>query len=173
MSGGLELNKKKMGPISSLSKLSGIKSKTSSTAPNTEKITKPTEASSQQANEITTTDDTAQQAERINTTSQKKEPESTKSSNEPQPTPPKSKKSQKKKKPPKLVAINIKITKDQKDWLADTAFAVRENNLEPVAPIDRVYPQHLIGVAIDLLEAAEVDWDQIKSIEELRKHLNL
>ena len=47
-----------------------------------------------------------------------------------------------------LVTVNIKIRKDQKAWLTDTASTVRNNNSEPVAPSERVYPQHLIGVAI-------------------------
>ena len=73
----------------------------------------------------------------------------------------------------KLVTVNVKITKAQKDWLAETASLVRDNNLEPVPPALRVYPQHLIGVAIDLLQAAEVDWDKVKSIGDLREQLNL
>ncbi len=73
----------------------------------------------------------------------------------------------------KLVAVNVKITKAQKDWLAETASLVRDNNLEPVPPALRVYPQHLIGVAIDLLQAAEVDWDKVKNVEDLREQLNL
>lgn len=73
----------------------------------------------------------------------------------------------------KLVSINIKITKDQRDWLANIASQVRENNEEPVAPSDRVFPQHLLGIAIDLLQATEVDWTKIRTIEDLRKHLNL
>jgi hypothetical protein len=73
----------------------------------------------------------------------------------------------------KLVSINIKITKDQRDWLADIASQVRENNEEPVPPGDRVFPQHLLRIAIDLLQATEVDWTQIRTIEDLRQHLNL
>ncbi len=73
----------------------------------------------------------------------------------------------------KLVTVNVKITKAQKDWLAETASLVRDNNLEPVPPALRVYPQHLIGVAIDLLQAAEVGWTQVKNIEDLREQLNL
>ena len=72
-----------------------------------------------------------------------------------------------------LVTVNIKIRKDQKTWLTDTASTVRDNNTEPVAPSERVYPQHLIGVAIDFLEAAGVDWDEVRNVEELRKQLNL
>jgi hypothetical protein len=73
----------------------------------------------------------------------------------------------------KLVTVNIKITKGQKDWLAETASFVRENNTEPVPPSERVYPQHLIGVAIELLRSADVDWSQIKNVEDLREQLNL
>jgi hypothetical protein len=73
----------------------------------------------------------------------------------------------------KLVTINIKITRTQQEWLTDTARQVRENNLEPVPPSERVFPQHLIGIAIELLSKADVDWSQIKNVEELRQWLNL
>ena len=73
----------------------------------------------------------------------------------------------------KLVPINIKITRRQHEWLNDTARTVRENNSEPVPPNERVFPQHLIGVAIDLLQASNVDWSQVKNVEELRKVLDL
>jgi outer membrane biosynthesis protein TonB len=72
-----------------------------------------------------------------------------------------------------LVTVNIKIRKDQKEWLTDTASTVRDNNTDPVAPSERVYPQHLIGVAIDFLEAAGVDWGEVRNVEELREQLNL
>ncbi len=72
-----------------------------------------------------------------------------------------------------LVTVNIKIRKDQKAWLTDTASTVRDNNTEPVPPAERVYPQHLIGVAIDFLEAAGVDWGEVRNVEELREQLNL
>ena len=73
----------------------------------------------------------------------------------------------------KLVTVNIKVTKSQRDWLADTASQVRDNNIQPVPSKERVYPQHLIGVAIELLQEAEVDWEQVKGIEDLREQLNL
>ena len=73
----------------------------------------------------------------------------------------------------KLVTVNIKIKKSQKDWLAQTATQVRDNNAEPVPPAERVYPQHLIGVAIDLLNSAEVDWRRVKNVADLREQLNL
>lgn len=72
----------------------------------------------------------------------------------------------------KLVVVNIKITRAQQEWLTNTARMVRENNLEPVPPSLRVFPQHLIGVAIDLLSKAEVDWSQVQNIEDLRHWLN-
>jgi hypothetical protein len=72
-----------------------------------------------------------------------------------------------------LVTVNIKIRKDQKEWLTDTASTVRDNNTDPVAPSERVYPQHLIGVAIDFLEAAGIDWGEVRNVEELREQLNL
>lgn len=72
-----------------------------------------------------------------------------------------------------LVTVNIKIRKDQKEWLTDTASTVRDNNTDPVAPSERVYPQHLIGVAIDFLEAAGIDWGEVRNVEELREQLKL
>lgn len=72
-----------------------------------------------------------------------------------------------------LVTVNIKILKSQQDWLADTAFQVRQNNEAPVPASDRVYPQHLIQTAIDLLKSSDVDWGQVKNIEDLRQVLKL
>ena len=69
--------------------------------------------------------------------------------------------------------INIKITRVQQQWLADTARTVSDNNDTPVAPNERVFPQHLVGVAIDLQQAAEIDRSQIKNLEDLRQHLRL
>jgi hypothetical protein len=48
----------------------------------------------------------------------------------------------------KPVSINIKISRQQHEWLNDTARVVRDNNVNPVPPGDRVYPQHLVSVAI-------------------------
>ena len=72
----------------------------------------------------------------------------------------------------KMVAINIKISKSQKDWLGAQASLVRENNPDPVPPSERVYPQHLVRVAIQLLQEADVDWTQVKNIDELLEQLN-
>jgi hypothetical protein len=73
----------------------------------------------------------------------------------------------------KLVTINIKILSDQHTWLTQTARQVRDNNGTPVAPSDRVFPQHLIGVAITLLQASDVDWNQVQTIDDLKQFLNL
>jgi hypothetical protein len=73
----------------------------------------------------------------------------------------------------KLATVNIKITRSQQEWLADTARLVRDNNDEPVPPADRVYPQHLIQAAIDLLKAAEIDWGQVRSLDDVKAQLNL
>ena len=120
------MTKKKMGSMTSLSKLSGIKAKSHETSETVkENETKP----------------------KVN--------------------------KQQKKKQEQPVTVNIKIRRDQKAWLTDTAIQVRENNSDPVPPAERVYPQHLIGVAIDLLQTSDVDWSQVKNVEELRKHLNI
>lgn len=73
----------------------------------------------------------------------------------------------------KLVTINIKIPRAQQSWLAETARTVRDNNDTPVAPSLRVFPQHLIGVAIDLLRDTDIDWSQIRNLEDLRQQLKL
>ena len=73
----------------------------------------------------------------------------------------------------KLVTVNIKIKRSQQEWLADTAQTVRSNNTEPVSPSDRVFPQHLIGVAIELLKNADVDWEKVKTLTELKDYLKL
>ncbi len=134
------MTKKKMGSMTSLSKLSGIKAK------------------SHEKSETVTPEPQVKLSE----DKPVKEDETKAKVNK-----------QQKKKQEQPVTVNIKIRKDQKAWLTDTAIQVRENNSEPVPPAERVYPQHLIGVAIDLLQAADVDWSQVKNVEELRKHLNL
>lgn len=56
------------------------------------------------------------------------------------------------------MTINIKVTRGQHNWLSDTARMVRDNNDTPVTPSERVFPQHLIGIAVDLLQQSDVDW---------------
>lgn len=72
-----------------------------------------------------------------------------------------------------LTTVNIKIGRKQQRWLQDVAQQVRDNNDEPVPPNERVYPQHLIGAAIDLLAAQDIDWESVKNIDDLKKTLNL
>jgi hypothetical protein len=69
--------------------------------------------------------------------------------------------------------INIKITKVQRDWLTQIASQIRDNNENPVPPQDRVFPQHLIGTAIDLLNSHDIDWDKIRNIDDLRRYFDL
>ena len=73
----------------------------------------------------------------------------------------------------KPVTVNIKISRTQHEWLTDTARTVRDNNTEPVPPGDRVYPQHLIGVAIELLQAGDIDWSEVKNVEDLKRMLDI
>ena len=73
----------------------------------------------------------------------------------------------------KPVTVNIKISRTQHEWLTDTARTVRDNNTEPVPPGDRVYPQHLIGVAIELLQAGDIDWNEVKNVEDLKRFLDI
>lgn len=72
-----------------------------------------------------------------------------------------------------LTTVNIKIGRKQQRWLQDVAQQVRDNNDAPVPPNERVYPQHLIGAAIDLLAAQDIDWDSIKNIDDLKEALNI
>lgn len=73
----------------------------------------------------------------------------------------------------KLVTINIKVTHGQHNWLSDTARMVRDNNDTPVTPSGRVFPQHLIGIAVDLLQQSDVDWSQVRNVGDLRRRLKL
>jgi hypothetical protein len=75
--------------------------------------------------------------------------------------------------PEKSVSVNIKVPSSQQKWLADTAQQVRGNNDLAVAAADRVFPQHLIQVAIDLLKAQGIDWTEVKNVAELRDSLNI
>lgn len=72
-----------------------------------------------------------------------------------------------------LANTNFKMVRSQQEWLADLAQMIRNNCGVPTLPAERVYPQHLIGVAIDLLQNVDINWSEVKNVEELRKHLNL
>lgn len=92
----------------------------------------------------------------------------------PAPTPTKTSTPKKKSKAKKteMTTINIKIPKSSKQWLTERSQQVRDNNSEPVPPRERVYPQHLINMAIELLQNSDLDWSQIKNIEDLQQQLN-
>jgi hypothetical protein len=70
-----------------------------------------------------------------------------------------------------MVNINIKMSQSQQEWLAATAKTVRRNNSLPVPAKERVYPQHLISLAVELLQSADVDWEDVKTIADLREQL--
>lgn len=73
----------------------------------------------------------------------------------------------------KTATLNIQVTRAQHRWLQNMAQDIRDNNDEPVAGPQRVYPVHLIQAAIDLLRSQNVEWDEVRDVEGLRKHLNL
>jgi hypothetical protein len=70
-----------------------------------------------------------------------------------------------------MVNVNIKMSQSQQEWLAATAKTVRRNNPLPVPAKERVYPQHLISLAVELLQSANVDWEDVKTIADLRERL--
>ena len=50
---------------------------------------------------------------------------------------------------------------------------IRNNRFIATLPSQRVYPQHLIGVAIDLLQNVDVDWNEVKNVKQLREVLKI
>ena len=81
------------------------------------------------------------------------------------PSPPPTKREERRQtKTKELTNINIKIPSSQRQWLADTARIVRQNNSKPVPPAQRVYPQHLVGIAIQLLQNSAIDIEAAHSI---------
>jgi hypothetical protein len=70
-----------------------------------------------------------------------------------------------------MVNVNIKMSQSQQEWLAAKAKTVRRNNSLPVPAKERVYPQHLISLAVELLQSADVDWEEVKTISDLRERL--
>ena len=157
------MTKRKMGGLGKLSQFSGIKSKP--------EINEDSEQKNIESNsEINSTVKESQSVDISESKTQNQELKQRKSKPKKENDELRTKNYELKK---KLVTVNIKITKSQKDWLAETATEVRDNNTEPVPPAERVYPQHLIGVAIDLLNSAEVDWSEVKNVDDLREQLNI
>lgn len=89
------------------------------------------------------------------------------------PTSEKVKAKSKTKKQESYATLNIQIARQRQRWLQDTAQQVRDNSTEPVPPIERVYPCHLIEIAIDLLKSQDINWDEIKTAEGLRDRLKI
>jgi hypothetical protein len=70
----------------------------------------------------------------------------------------------------KVVTMNIKIPADLHEWLTETARAIRDNNAEAVPAGERVFPQHLIVAALKHLQSSDVDWQQIKTVQDLNQN---
>ena len=69
--------------------------------------------------------------------------------------------------------INIDIGERRHNRLNDIAAQIRASNIDPVVPSERMYPIHLIQIAIDfLLDGLEIDWKEIQKPEDLRELLN-
>ena len=69
--------------------------------------------------------------------------------------------------------INIDIGENRHNKLNELAARIRANNSAPVPPSERMYPIHLIQIAIDfLLNDVDLDWDEIQKPEDLREALN-
>jgi hypothetical protein len=69
--------------------------------------------------------------------------------------------------------INIDIGESRHNRLNELAAQIRANNSAPVPPSERMYPIHLIQIAIDfLLDGVDLDWDEVQKPEDLREALN-
>lgn len=69
--------------------------------------------------------------------------------------------------------INIDIGENRHNKLNELAARIRANNSAPVPPSERMYPIHLIQIAIDfLLDGVDLNWDEIQKPEDLREALN-
>ncbi len=67
--------------------------------------------------------------------------------------------------------INIKISRQQQQWLTDTAQTIRDNSQQPTTPNERIYPQHLISIAIELLQNAGVNWQRVGNVADIQQGL--
>ena len=68
--------------------------------------------------------------------------------------------------------INIKISRQQHQWLTNTAQAIRDDSQQPTTPNERIYPQHLISIAIELLQNAGIKWHRVGSVADIQQGLN-
>lgn len=70
-----------------------------------------------------------------------------------------------------LATINIKISRQQQQWLTDTAQTIRDNSQQPTTPNERIYPQHLISIAIELLQNAGINWQRVGNVADIEQGL--
>ena len=68
-------------------------------------------------------------------------------------------------------SLNIKISRQQKEWLTDTAKTIRDSNQQPTCPNERIYPQHLIAIALGQLQQAKVRWHKVKNVKAIEQNL--
>ena len=153
------MTKKKM--LGKLSSFSGIKNQPETEQPETTQETKATPVNRRQQKPATRSKTTKKSSPTSTTVEHSNSTDAPTTKQQPAPV---------KEKP---VTVNIKISRTQHEWLTDTARTVRDNNTEPVPPGDRVYPQHLIGVAIELLQAGNIDWSEVKNVEDLKRLLDI
>ncbi|WP_218080876.1 hypothetical protein [Anthocerotibacter panamensis] len=76
-------------------------------------------------------------------------------------------------KKPRKKTIQTELSLEHHRWLVETAEQIRSNSTEPTPPDQRCYPQHLISVAIDMLQASGLDWTRVQGVKNLRKQLGL
>ena len=70
-----------------------------------------------------------------------------------------------------LATINIKITRQQQELLTATSKTIRDNNQQPSCPHERIYPQHLIAIAVEQLQNAKVRWYRVENVDQIQKRL--
>lgn len=76
-------------------------------------------------------------------------------------------------KPDRVKKINIDIGERRHNRLTALSAQIRGNNDTPVPPAERMYPIHLIQIAIDhLLDGVNMDWNEIRNSEDLKEALN-
>lgn len=68
--------------------------------------------------------------------------------------------------------INIDIGETRHNRLNELAAQIRSNNDTPVAPAERMYPIHLIQMAIDHLLELDIDWKEVRKPDDLKVALN-
>lgn len=70
------------------------------------------------------------------------------------------------------VKMNLDINRNHHRWLEETARKVRGNATTPTPAGERVYPKHLVNLAIELLSQSDINWNETACIEDIRNYLN-